>query len=184
MPVTRRYTSSMLPARFIGFYLLLFFGLSALNVSVYHEIFAPPVVMVTVFEVGKGDHAILVHSPHTRRTLLIDTGPDASILRALGGALPMWQRSIDAVILTGTKASFIGGLPALESQYAVSTHIGIGENEVPYGTSFSFDDSHIKIIAPATLSISYGVTVFNISSSTPSGTYRLDGSAIKKEPPI
>ena len=54
------------------------------------------------------------------KTILVDTGPDAGILRALGLALPMWQRSIDAVILTGTKTSFVGGLPEVQDRYRVS----------------------------------------------------------------
>src|SRR3989344_7589612 len=81
-----------------SFYIVFFFIFIAGNISVYQAILAPPVLEVAVLEVGKGN-AVLVHTSHDK-IILIDTGPDASILRALGSALPMWQRDIDAVILT------------------------------------------------------------------------------------
>ena len=166
-------------ARFINFYLLLFFGLVALNISVYREIFASPVGKISVFEVGKGNRAILVRTPHNR-TILVDTGPDASILRALGETLPMWQRKIDAVILTGTKASLVGGLPEVESRYHVATIMRVGDRATPYGTSVLFDTVGIKIMAPDTETISYGATTLVISSSTPPGAYVSDGKMITK----
>jgi|SRR3989338_4254666 len=159
-----------------SFYIVFFFIFIAGNISVYQAILAPPVLEVAVLEVGKGN-AILVHTPHDK-TILIDTGPDASILRALGSALPMWQRSIDAVILTGTKASSVGGLPEVESRYNISARMHVGGRVAPYGTSLMFDNVRIEIIAPATLAISYGATTFNISSSTPKGVYTSNGETI------
>ncbi|MDE2173589.1 MAG: hypothetical protein KGJ31_03365 [Patescibacteria group bacterium] len=163
-----------------SFWLLLFFGLIALNVSVYREIFAPTVVKVWVFEVGKNSRAVLVRAPHGR-ALLIDTGPDASILRALGETLPVWQKMIDAVILTGTKASFVGGLPDVASRYIVSARIHFGDRDAPYGAPLIFDSVGIEIIAPGTEIISYGATSLNLSSSTPSGVYVSDGNVLQKE---
>lgn len=164
-------------ARSTSFWLLFFFGLVALNTSVYREIFAPPVGKISVFEEGEGDRAILVRTPHNR-TILVDTGPDASILRALGETLPMWQRKIDAVILTGTKSSFTGGLPEVESRYHVATIVRVGDRATPYGTSVLFDTVGIKIIAPDTEIFSYGATTFLVSSSTPPGAYVSDGKTI------
>ncbi len=162
-----------------SFWLLLFFGLIALNSGVYREIFAPPVVKVSVLDVGKKSRAILVRAPNNR-TLLIDTGPDAGILRDLGEALPVWQRSIDAVILTDTKASFVGGLPGIESRYSVSARVHVGGRDAPYGSSFMFYTVRIAVNAPATLAISYGATTFTISSSTPRGVYVSDGNVLQK----
>jgi glyoxylase-like metal-dependent hydrolase (beta-lactamase superfamily II) len=159
------------------FYFLLFCGLIAANVSIYKIIFAPRALEVTVLDVGKGEATLVQTS--SGKTLLIDTGPDASILRALGKELPMWQRRIDAVILTGTKASLVGGLPEVESRYRVPAPVRVGDTIAPYGMSFIFDNSRIEIIAPATFAISYGSTSLNISSSTPSGTYISNGQTIK-----
>lgn len=159
-------------------YTLLFFVLIAANISVYRTIFAPHILEVTILETGKDD-AILVRSPNGK-TILINTGPDASILRALGSVLPMWQRSIDAIVLTSSKASSVGGLPEVENRYHVLKLIYIGDTAAPYGTSLIFDGSHIEIIAPSTLTISYGATTFNISSSTPDGSYISNGEEIIK----
>lgn len=148
------------------------------NIFMYRAVFAPHILKISVLGAGKGN-AILVQSP-SRKTVLIDTGSDASILRALGLALPEWKRNIDAVILTGTKASFVGGLPEVENRYHVSTRMHIGDASTPYGTSLTLDGLRIEIISPGTLSISYGATSLNISSSTPTGTYISDGNIIRK----
>ena len=158
-----------------GFYLLLFFGLIIGNIAVYQVIFAPRVLSMSVLEVGEKGNATLVRAP-SGATILIDTGPDAGILRALGSALPMWQRDIDAVILTGTKTSFVGGLPEVKDRYRVSKLIYVGDSSVPYGPRLTLaDGASIDIISPGTFTISYGATSFEISSSTPKGSYLSDG---------
>src|SRR3989344_2937998 len=101
-----------------SFYTVFFFIFIAGNINVYQAILAPPVLEMTVLEVGKGN-AVLVHTPHDK-TILIDAGPDASILRALGSALPMWQREIDTVILTSSASRSAGGLSAVQSRYHIS----------------------------------------------------------------
>ena len=159
-------------------YIVLFIVLLVGNILVYQAIFAPNILKVTVLDVGKGS-AALVQIPNNK-TFLIDAGPDASILRALGATLPMWQRKIGAVILTGTKSALVGGLPALESRYHIGNRIDIGSETIPYGASLMFDNSRIKIISPGTFTISYGTSVFNISSSTPAGVYISDGQTVTK----
>jgi len=163
-----------------SFYWILFAVLIVANVNVYRAILAPHVLTIAVLKVGpvnKQNNAILVRSPRGK-TFLIETGPDASILRALGSALPMWQRNIDEVILTSSAARSAGGLPAVQSRYHVSKIIRIGDATTPYGTSFIFDSSHIEILAPATLTISYGSAVFKISSSTSLGVYTSNGTGV------
>lgn len=152
-------------------YFFVFVGLLIGNVKVYQTIFAEPVLTVSVLEAGK-TNAVLIKSPGGK-TILIDTGSDASILRALGSALPMWQRRIDAVILTSTKKTFSGGLPDVQNRYHVTRTFSTG-------TSFSLDSISITILAPATLTISYGSSVLNISSSTPVGVYTSDGQTVTK----
>ena len=147
------------------------------NVVIYQAVFAPHTLEVSVLEAGKSD-AVLIQSPGGK-TILIDAGSDASILRALGSTLPMWRRSIDAVILTGTKSSLVGGLPEVENQYRVSTHMYIGDAVTPYGTSLTLGGLRIEIISPGTIFISYGATSLTVSSSTPTGTYISDGNVIQ-----
>jgi len=165
-------------------YFLVFTGLLIGNVKVYQTLFAKPVLTVSVLKVGKaesGNSATLVRTP-SGKILLIDVGPDASIVRALGLALPPWQRRIDLVILTSTKSAFAGGLPALESRYHVSKRIDIGDSTAPYGSRLTPDsDIFINIIAPSTFTVSYGSTIFSISSSTSKGVYTSDGNAQSSE---
>lgn len=158
-----------------SFYVILFFVFLIANISVYKTIFSPHILTVSVMEVGKG-RAVLVKSPNNK-IVLIDTGPDASILRALGENLPMWQKKIDAVVLTSHSARSAGGLPAVQSRYHISKIIRVGNSDTPYGSSFTFDSSRIEILSPSTLTISYGTSVFKISSSTPSGTYTSNGTS-------
>lgn len=153
-----------------SFYIFLFVVLLIANASVYKAILSPHILSVSVLEVGK-ERAVLVKTPENK-TVLIDTGPDASILRALGESLPVWQKRIDVVILTSSAAGFAGGLPSIEDRYRTPKIIRIGDKNIPYGSSFIFDNSIIKILAPATLTISYSSSVFKISSSTPTGVYK------------
>ena len=153
-----------------GFYIILLCGLIIANIAVYRAMLAPQVLTMTVFDVGKGD-AALVHSPRGR-TLLIDTGPDASILRALGGALQAWDRTIDALVLTGTKAASVGGLSDVALRYHTPAPVRFGGKDIPYGTTVAFDaDVSITVISPGTFDVSYGTTQLSVSSSTPPGTY-------------
>jgi beta-lactamase superfamily II metal-dependent hydrolase len=155
----------------MSFYVAFLLMLVAANIFFYRALFAPHVLTVSVLDVGKGS-AALVKSP-AGKSLLIDAGPDASILRALGDTLPMWQRGIDAVILTGTKSAFVGGLPEVESRYRIGTITHIGDANSPYGSAFSFDSAHIEIISPGSFVVSYGGNSFKISSTTPKGIIKM-----------
>jgi len=83
---------------------------------------------ITFLNIGQGD-ATLIQSP-TGQTVLIDGGPDRSVLRELGAVLPWWQRSIDVVVATHPDADHISGLVDVLEKYKVSTIVepGIGKN--------------------------------------------------------
>jgi len=161
-----------------NFYFSLFFIFIVANFFIYRDIFAPQTLTVSVLEVGKGN-ATLVRTP-SRKTILIDTGPDASILRALGMALPPWQRRIDAIILTGEKSGMTGGLSDVMNRYRIPTPTRFGTFDFPYGARLAPNDISITILAPDTFTISYNATSFSISSSTPAGAYLSDGKTIIK----
>lgn len=72
---------------------------------------------VYFFDVGQGD-AILVRTPD-KKDILIDGGPDDTILERLGEALPFWDRHIDIVILTHPHADHINGLYEVLKRYKV-----------------------------------------------------------------
>src|SRR3972149_10285066 len=67
--------------------------------------------------IGQGD-AILVKSPDNKY-LLIDGGPDNTILSELAAVLPFWQRSIGRVVTTHADADHIGGLLDVSERYSL-----------------------------------------------------------------
>ena len=161
-----------------SFYAVLLLILIAANVCVYQTIFAPHTLQIFVLDVGKGN-SVLVQTPN-KKTILVDAGPDASILRAIGTSLPEWQKDIDDIILTSAKTSFTGGLPEVLQKYHAPTPFSFGTASHPYGSQISLDSVSIKIIAPGTLTISFGDASLSISSSTPKGVYVSEGKEIVK----
>lgn len=150
--------SNVLPR---SIYLVLFVMLIAGNISVYRAIFAPQTFKASVLEVGKKGSAILVRSSDGA-IILIDTGPDASILRALGKELPPWQRRIDAILLTSEKSAAVGGLPDVLNNYRVTQQISLTHNQrLTFGTD-TYIDIEIRKNAPAGVFVSDGASVRSI----------------------
>ncbi len=155
---------------------LILLGLAVANIFIYQMVFAPTVLTISVFAVGKGA-ATLIQTPR-HHTLLLDAGPDAGILRDLGTALPFSQRDIDAVVLTSTAAGASGALSAVQSHYAVSRLV-----HLPFGTRLTFDGVSLELLSskyPTITKITYGVGDFIVSSSTQSGIYTQSGRTFTK----
>ncbi|MBI5405615.1 hypothetical protein HY972_01065 [Candidatus Kaiserbacteria bacterium] len=184
-----------------SFYLVLLVILLAGNIGVYRAIFAPPVPAVIVLAVGEKGGATIVRSP-SGEIVLVDAGPDAGILRALGAALAPWERTIGTVVLTGTQAGLIGGLPEVLSRYrvsalaragaqgpksleaalaaAASAETGLQQKSIPYGVRLALSDgTSIDVIASGVFRISFDTASLDISSSTPAGVYLSDGVTIR-----
>ncbi|MCX6787291.1 MAG: hypothetical protein NTY93_02065 [Candidatus Kaiserbacteria bacterium] len=162
-----------------NFYLILFFILIAGNIFIYKTISEPHILIVNVLEVGEKGDAILIRTP-SGKTLLVDVGPDASILRALGAALPMWQRRIDVIALTSEKTAQTGGLQDVKNRYHIPTPIHFGTAGMPYGAHLTLDGVSVAVFYTGLLNISYGSISLSISSSTPKGVYTSDGKVITK----
>lgn len=158
----------------------LFLGLAILisaNVSIYRATLAPRALEVIVLAAGKKGSAALVRT-QSGMVILVNAGPDASILRALGDALPPWQRRLDAVVLTGAASALGGGLPDVERRYRVGSVIRAGDSRVPYGAVLAFDGVRVVAISPDIFSVSSGIFSLVISSTTPAGVYGSDGSRL------
>jgi competence protein ComEC len=78
---------------------------------------APKELEVTFLDVGQGD-AILVQTTGGA-SILIDGGPDDSVLRELSAKLPWWRRSIDLVVATHPDMDHITGLISVVERYHV-----------------------------------------------------------------
>jgi len=74
-------------------------------------------VFIHVFDVGQGD-AIFIEAPNGNQ-VLIDGGPDASLLAKLGADLPFWDRSLDLIVLTHPHADHLDGLVEVLTRYEV-----------------------------------------------------------------
>lgn len=72
---------------------------------------------VTFLNIGQGD-AIFIESPSGRQ-MLVDGGPDQSVLRELSARMHWYDKSIDVVIATHPDADHISGLVDVLQRYKV-----------------------------------------------------------------
>jgi len=84
----------------------------------------PQYLEVSFFDVGQGD-AILVETPRGHQ-ILIDGGPDFSVLEKLGQEMPFYDRSIDLIILTHPEHDHIAGLIEVLKRYRVDNILWTG----------------------------------------------------------
>lgn len=108
--------------------------LLALAVGIWHAVLREDrhsLLTVSFLDVGQGD-AIFIESPSGRQ-VLIDGGPDRSVLRELGVLMPWWDRSIDVVVATHPDADHISGLVDVLQRYRVQYifHPGVEKNTGP-----------------------------------------------------
>lgn len=82
---------------------------------------AHALLTVSVLNVGQGN-ALYIEAPSGRR-VLINGGPDASVLRRLGSLMSPWDRSIDVVVATDADVGDVSGLIDVLQRYAVGTII-------------------------------------------------------------
>ncbi len=72
---------------------------------------------VSFLDVGQGD-SIFIQAPSGRQ-VLIDGGPDSSVLRQLGRVMPWYDHSIDVLVATHPDADHISGLIDVLGRYDV-----------------------------------------------------------------
>jgi competence protein ComEC len=81
----------------------------------------PGELQISVLDVGQGD-ALYIRTPDGA-DLLIDGGPNDSVGRALGQAMPAYDRAIDVVMATHSDLDHIGGLISLVDRYDIGLFI-------------------------------------------------------------
>ena len=81
---------------------------------------------LTVFDIGQGD-SIFIEAPNGNQ-ILIDGGPSSVVLGKLGGAMPLWDRSIDLIVLTHPHADHVAGVIEVLKRYDVGMVLESGTN--------------------------------------------------------
>ncbi|MDP3727733.1 MAG: ComEC/Rec2 family competence protein [bacterium] len=83
-------------------------------------------LLLHVLDVGQGD-ALFIEAGNGNQ-VLIDGGPDASVLARLAAIMPFWDRSLDLLILTHPHADHLDGLLAVLERYDIGMVIESGVN--------------------------------------------------------
>lgn len=89
----------------------------ALIIYGWWQVQSNELLTVTFFDIGQGD-AALIKTP-AQQIILIDGGPDRTILDKLGQHLPWTERSIDLIILSHPHADHVAGLNHVLQRYQV-----------------------------------------------------------------
>lgn len=79
---------------------------------------------VAFLNIGQGD-AIFIEAPSGNQ-VLIDGGPDRSILRELSKVMPFYDKSIDVVVASHADQDHVGGLPDVLRRYDVEVFMEPG----------------------------------------------------------
>jgi len=95
---------------------------------------------VVICDVGQGD-AIFIRTPRGS-DILIDGGPDDSVLSCLGKHMPFWDRTIELMILTHPHADHLNGLITVLNHYKILSFVS--ESLINKTAGFS---ELIKVIA-------------------------------------
>ena len=104
---------------------------------------------VSFLDIGQGD-SIWIRTPHGR-TVLIDGGPETTVLERLGEETSFWQQSIDLMILTHPDLDHLEGLLEVLKRYQVHRVMmtGAQHSSALYRAFFQeLEDQQTEIIVP------------------------------------
>ena len=73
---------------------------------------------VAFFDVGQGD-AIFIESPAGAQ-LLVDGGPDAAVVRRLSSVMPLWDRSLDLLLISNPDEDHVRGFLDVLARFEVA----------------------------------------------------------------
>jgi len=102
-------------------------GLVCLNLILWvvvYDLSQPRPLEVTFFDIGQGD-AIFIETPQGHQ-ILIDGGPDLTILEKLSEEMPFYDRTIDLIILTHPEHDHYFGLFEVLKRYEVENILWTG----------------------------------------------------------
>ncbi|MDO8499807.1 MAG: MBL fold metallo-hydrolase [bacterium] len=83
---------------------------------------------ITFFNIGQGDSALIRFADGEK--MLVDCGPDNTIIQKLGQALPFYDRQIDYLLVTHSHLDHYGGCPEVLKRYKITKIFTNGETEI------------------------------------------------------
>lgn len=124
----------------------LLFGLIMVSLGfigfVLWDLAQPATLTVRVLDIGQGD-SILIQTAE-RRTILVDGGPDNTVVYKLGEYVPFYQRTIDLVVLTHPDSDHLMGLNEVLQRYHVGAVLltGVSSDAGAYQSFLELIASH------------------------------------------
>jgi len=128
--------------------ILCFVFLFLLNIFAWQEIFSltsNSALKVDFLDVGQGDSAF-IQTPEDHQ-IIIDGGPDTSVLKKLSAIMPFWDKSIDLVILTHPESDHMQGLLDILKIYKADYILwtGVKKNAAEYDAWISILEKQKKM---------------------------------------
>ena len=126
-------------------------------------------------DVGQGDATLVSWGEYQ---MLVDGGPDSSVLSCLGKSMPFWDRNIEVVVATHPQADHMTGLVEVLKRYRVDrfymskvendiaevrelkkviVESGVEWGELDDGVGFRFGGVELKVLHPFEISRSWSV---------------------------
>lgn len=100
-----------------------------LNGVIWYTVFSESrdnILTISFLDIGQGD-AIFIEAPNGNQ-VLVDGGPNKSVLRALSGVMPFYDHTIDAVVATHPDQDHVSGLVDVLNRFSVSAVFEPGVN--------------------------------------------------------
>ena len=94
--------------------------------SFVFELSKPHYLQVCFFDVGQGD-SIFINTQQNQQ-ILIDGGPSDAVIKKLASKMPMFDKTIDLVVLTHPHSDHLYGLLPIFDNYKVENFLWTGQN--------------------------------------------------------
>jgi competence protein ComEC len=101
-------------------YLLIVLGLMVIVVWMAVLSFPQKKLLIIACDVGQGDASIIIYG---ETQILVDGGPDDSVLECLSEHIPFWDRNIELIVLSHPQRDHYGGLIDVLKRYDVEAFV-------------------------------------------------------------
>jgi len=139
-----------------------------LAVLVYLKFFEQINYRIIFFDIGQGDSALIRFE--NKEKMLVDCGPDRSVLNKLGRYLPFYDRTIDYLIVTHFDLDHYGGCDEVLERYKVKNILINSDNKSGdkyfdnWAVSLKEERANVKIV---TSSFSFDIAGARIEVLSP-----------------